>query len=245
MNAWKLEHFRLTIFAQAELPEAPELWKRVLGEAPENEATQRVGGVSIDVAESPAAGGHISLRLTAGGKRVDWLVGRAQIIGASAEHPIVGEIEEYLKTFRDLRVAFIESNDAPVQRLAMGAVFLQPVANREHGYLKLGEYLRNYVKIDPASSDFQYRINRSRPSSVLGDSINRLSEWSVARFTNMEVSDPSAGAHAVRDEYMARLAADFNTSPLRRDPIGPQKQKEVLDELEALIFEVAAEGDVP
>src|SRR5208282_50763 len=73
----------------------------------------------------------------------------------------------------------------PAIRLAYGAILLQPVDNRETGYLRLGE-LASAVKIDPKSEDFFYQINRPRESTTLKNMrLNRLSKWSVALFQPM------------------------------------------------------------
>jgi hypothetical protein len=90
-----------------------------------------------------------------------------------------------------------------------------------------------------------YRINRPRASQTVPDlSINRLSTWSGVMWQQVIIdvgSGQSGGAGVAR--YGAALETDFSTEDGRRDPMGPPQLLQLLDELQRMTLEVAADGD--
>ena len=145
---------------------------------------------------------------------------------------------------------FNSSGCPPIQRLAFGAVLLQPVDNQQKGYRQLAAYLPSLQLALEGATDFFYQINRARPShsGVPNLKINRLSKWSVYSWAmaEAEVSLAPETRFRVRQKGAAcRLELDINTHP---DFLGdlPQEQlSHIFEELLSLGQEIAREGDIP
>ena len=82
-----------------------------------------------------------------------------------------------------------------INRLAVGAVLLMPVADSRAAYQKLNGLL-TAVRVDPDHSlDFFYQINWPRASMVVSElRLNRLTRWSAisVRSFNLQVDDNKA-----------------------------------------------------
>src|SRR5262249_30103670 len=115
--------------------------------------------------------------------------------------PVIGQFLEKREWFRDLMVRWLREMERPIKRLAFAGALVVPVDSRRIAYERLNEYLR-CVDLDPASTDFLYRINRAAPSSavVAGLLINRLSTWGALLYTQIQQS-----LTAVKTEMPRRL----------------------------------------
>jgi len=140
-------------------------------------------------------------------------------------------------------------------RLAYGAVLLEPVENREKGYLRVAEYVPA-VKIDPlGSEDFLYQINRPRESTtVKGMRLNRLSKWSVASFQPVRFSigipqsqprQPLVYSHGGTLAMACRAEFDLSTAAGIQQELPHDMLPRIFNELVALGSEIAQYGDMP
>jgi hypothetical protein len=205
--------------------------------------------MGIHAEEGPYLGGTLTLQIQS--DRVDW------ILNAAAEQEMESIEPAVLGPFPDVLGAFVKplaqwlTTSGAVNRLAFGAILMQPVAGRETGYEQLAAYLSQAVKIDPrGSSDFVYQINRPRTSGVEPNlRINRLSKWAVLLATTYRVAVTPrgvAGTTMVPSASACRLELDINTAPtgdgadLARDAL-----PRLLNELVTLGQEIATRGDVP
>lgn len=137
----------------------------------------------------------------------------------------------------------------PLVRIAYGAVLNMPCESKKQGYEKLQEYLPD-VKLDPvASYDFSYQINRRRNSKIIEDLeyINRLSAWSVAKFTKMAIQIGGQGTKGLpigAAFFSCRLALDINTPVENTKPFDHLGIPKLFDELCKAGVEIADFGDI-
>lgn len=248
MSDWFSEQLRLTVFPVQDPREPdPNWWQKAVGENAETKTVQK----GIAIRESGVIrGGYCALSLEIQATRVDWLMSPVIKPGELLSgFPIFDKLSGALKTFRELLEPWIKECP-PSRRIAIGSVLTLPVENREDGYKKISKFLP-FVKLDPEnSSDFSYSINRPRPSkSGLKEfPINRLTRWSVARFTGVQLQGEVPGnlklTETSGDWSACRLELDINTHTERKDPIPGERVPGIFNELVALTEEIAEKGDV-
>jgi hypothetical protein len=169
---------------------------------------------------------------------------------------ILGGFEESLSSFLDLVRRWFDLPSRPsIQRVALGAVLLQPVESRQAGYRRIAEYLPA-VQIDPeGSSDFLYQINRPTKSAIIpGQALNRLSKWYVAAFTpfriQMQLPPPQAQLLpgmllAGPGIFTCRVEMDLSTSQSYTGELPPDQVAQVYNEMVELAKDIANKGDRP
>ena len=127
----------------------------------------------------------------------------------------------------------------PVNRLAFGATLVMPAADARTGYMAIQPYLHN-VRLNPQdTSDFVYRINHPKRSTVSqGTMINRLNSWTVELVGTVGVTvEPAASKAAANiqgQRHICRLDLDINTALLDNGVIK--------DDTYAIFQELVAEG---
>lgn len=248
LTAWQVETLRLTAFPSpaAQVTE-PTWWTDLVGEPPETRILHpRKGGWQE---KGPFKGGKLVLRVQP--NRIDWLFTPVNDQEQEVESfPTIGSFPESLDVFLPLMVRWFDLETCPpVQRLAFGAVLLQPVEDRQAGYRQISPYLPS-VQLDPeGSSDFSYRINRPRDSSsgIIGLRINRLSRWSVAtwRAAEFSVGPALVGYFPGEEHYACRLELDINTVPDFQGELHREQLPQIFEELVDVGKEIATEGDIP
>jgi len=185
--------------------------------------------------------------------RIDWLyAGRLE--ERPGGYPVLGGFEESISSFLELvRRWFALPSFPAAQRLAFGAVLLQPVATRGDGYKRLAEYLPA-VQIDPeGSSEFLYQINRPRRSMTMPEQIlNRISRWSVGLCTELKipvllqpVPQLLPGLLAGAGLSACRLELDLSTSQNEAGELNHEQVPSVYNELVGLAKDIAKNGDQP
>ncbi len=136
-----------------------------------------------------------------------------------------------------------------IKRLAFGAVLLHPTADPKSSYEVLDRYLPD-VRVSPSSSEFMYKINRTRMSRVLQElKINRLSTWSALHWTLSITLGLSAGATtrelAPTQGDACKLELDISTDAEFSQQLPTDKLGALWDELIQIGIEIAEKGDVP
>jgi len=248
LTAWQVETLRLTAFPGPAVQVAePTWWIDLVREPPETKISRpRMGGFQE---EGPFKGGKLLLRVQP--SRIDWLFTTVEDQEREIESfPTIGPFPESLDTFLPLMCRWFEFETCPsVQRLAFGAILLQPVKNKQAGYRQISPYLPS-VQLDPeGSSDFSYRINRPRDTSsgITGLKINRLSNWSVATWRRAELSVGQTwmGYFQAQEHYACRLELDINTAPYFQGELHREQLPLIFQELVDLGKKIATEGDIP
>ncbi|HUS59174.1 MAG TPA: hypothetical protein VM141_11020 [Planctomycetota bacterium] len=253
LSAWEAGSLRLTVFTSVPVEASKHAWwADLVGQLPEREVTHPRQA-------SYAEEGPLTLSETVKGKlvlrvqpvRVDWML--VPMDGETEELeriPTLGSFSEAAREFTELMHPWLSRTDIPdLNRMAFGAVLVQHVPDRETGYRKMAEFLKQSVNVDVESSDLTYTINRPRPSGCgIGDmQVNRLSKWLVAarrRITAMqtpkEIKPVSIGA----TYFDLCLDLDINSSAEFQSVIPVDKREALLREFVHLAEEIASKGDI-
>jgi hypothetical protein len=166
--------------------------------------------------------------------------------------PTIGSFVDAIAWFVPLMNAWIRESCPDAIRFGFTATLLQFADSREEIYRLLNAYLSK-VEVDPASKEFQFRINRPRmsKSGIPGLEINRLSTWSSVLMTiRMDVrsvtAQPNAGPrHSMHRDFQAcMLNLDINSSQDFNAPLPRENREALWSELVELAREVAEKGDI-
>ena len=245
LSNWQTEGLRLSVFMRDPIEFANVAhWEPLLGQPP----VERVVRPSqqIQKEEGPFLDGWLSVETTI--NRIDWRVS-PNPRSAPQSLPVIGAYDEWETSFSQLMRRWIATSPA-THRLAYGAVLLLPRTTMSEAYSTLSELLPT-VDIDPHNTfDFQYRINRRRPSKILSGrlQINRLSTWSAGEIARIDVDLSSGKTPRIRnvvDGTVCRLELDINTAPEYGEVIDKDRVASILDELIKLGGELASRGDIP
>jgi len=251
VSSWRAQVMRATFFPAPGTPlTADSWWNDAVGGEPESRLVRPAARQRQE--EGPFEdGGRLVLSINPLGI-VQWTLTAEPPKDVPENIPTVGAVEEIAKPFIGLLNRWFRSPTwMSASRLAFGTTALLPVEGQREGYETLAPYLPA-VTIDPVnSSDFQYRINRPRPSAsrVPGLSFNRLSTWSVYKMSMMSiVASPETVAvspSVMREQFCCAVELDINTVPSFTGPFSSADASAVMTELERLAIEILAKGDVP
>lgn len=241
--AWQVQQLRLTVFAAPNTAvDYGGWWQSLLGKEPD-EINQQPK-TNLYQARGPLDDER-SLVLQVQDARIDWY-----FLPPQTEHSgflTVGPFPEQLGHFAALMSRWLPACPT-ASRFALAGVLLQPQPDKITGYQQLQGYLHS-LKLDPASSDFSYQINRPRDTTagVPRLQINRLTKWSVTLLRGLRISagKDTTSVADTRREYACRLEFDINTSPDFVGPLPSDRLGPLLDEFASLTVEIAEKGDIP
>ena len=239
---WNVEHLRLTIFHPSGV-DTLNLWERLMGVAPESRDERPREGV---VQQQGEAGGNRLLLITRTDK-FDWIVmpNPASAPGSMAP-PILVDINQAMTLMQEALKISLQSVRV-VDRLALGALLGQQVADPTEGMSRLSKYLPRLELEERGVSDFVYQINRRRQSSrVPHAQLNRVARWSSEQIIGGQVRITRAQPPQVQSStpgFINRLLLDVNTVP-GTSAIAPDKFSGLFVELVEIACKVASEGDV-
>jgi len=251
---WQAQALRISALWPAAEISVAEAWAEIMGAEPDTTATQK-GGEQQAQGSRPSAEGDQQeeiISLVTKPDRIEWTL-RAKGRGEASEEPpdlTLRSLAEALASVTDIGKRWIASKFCPTaQRLALGAMLLAPVQDRQEGYRKLAPYLPG-VEIDPEGSrDFFYQVNRPRVTHAPGFDlvVNRLSKWSVAFFKTIVVGfgrdgkPPTSRGRA--ESFACHLVLDINTDQDYAGELGPDEMRALLVEFASLATEISKEGD--
>lgn len=245
---WQAQSLRVTAFLS---PSAkivdPKWWSELLGTEAETRSLRPLRGEFNEQGQFDK--GVLALQVSP--LRVDWNL--TPNVGASSEDsPLLalGAFLEIGDKFLKLMTEWLGLATAPpLQRLAFGAMLLQPVDGRDEGYKLLSKYLPS-VKLSPDSTDFLYQINRPRKSKVpqmTARSINRLTKWSCISLQRSFVQhfpDGTTNSSVLGEAvYACSLELDMSTTADFKGELPQQALIQILREQYELGKEIASKGD--
>ena len=232
---WQVEALRITAFPENN---TSALWKQCVGKEPTDIRIQRT-----ETREVKYKNGRIFLIEHPG--RIEWQYLAKQDDNEPLRLPIIGSLEEELDVIVELARKWLNLSDKfQLNRLAFGAVLLNPVESMLRGYENLQEFLPFLASVDLSenSSDFNYQVNRQRNSKIIaGLPINRLTRWSVIRLKQFDLTQTR-----VTDLNLvaSRLELDINTSPDRISSLPSADLANLFDELVQMGLELSEKGDI-
>lgn len=238
-DEWLIESLRATVFpAPGSKPNPEGWWRDLVGSEPDTRTVKPATGEWVE--EGPFGPARLVLTINPIGV-MQWQLGAPPPTEISADIVSAGKLSELLPPFAKLVDLWFPK--APIMsRIAFGVQALLPVAGHREGYEKLSTLLRA-VKVDPATSEFLYRINRPRVSKTgIPDlQINRLSTWHVLKMALMVVG---ATPQVINEKYACRAQLDINTVPTFPGTFAAQQAAAIFGELLDLSFEILERGDV-
>ena len=260
---WDVQLLRFTTFTKDQsMPESiPGIWRNVFGN---DAAVLNRNPINFTCQEAKGSN-NVTLQWQPG--RVDWILNYFEPEprfepDSSFEPEISGndnviEPMETLDVFRTrldpiLEKWFEHAAINNVVRIALGFVFVHPVASLVDGYRNLSHF---FPKFDfENATDFFYQINRRRTSkNVEGMQINRLSRWSVQSHQNvrLQIRAGMDGAlqlanqvHTGTPSFANRLETDVNSIVIPDVTLSVSSQKKLIAELMDSTSEIADLGDI-
>jgi hypothetical protein len=250
LTVWQVESLRVTAFpSPAAQIEGSTWWAEVAeGEPDTNISHPKRGEAQF---EGRAHIGKLILQIQP--LRIQWVLSATDEQRGADSPPTIGSFPEVATAFLPLMDRWFQLDTFPlIQRLAFGAVLLQPVEERRTGYRQIAPYLHRWLRLDPDnSSDLLYQINRPRPSTleIPQLAINRLSKWGVAVYRHfaapLEPAAPTTYLFPTEELFTCLLEIDMNTSQHFPRELEQEQIPEILRELVNLGMEIAQEGDIP
>ena len=163
-------------------------------------------------------------------------------IGEFESAPTLGPFLDALEWFQPLVLKWLLSLPS-LARIALAPDLLWTADNREIAYEFLDEMLPD-VRVDPASKDLTYRINRPRILN-LGTKkleINRISKWTADQFAY----DFESASRRTENRifHVVRAELDINTTAEHRETISHDHIRKIIDKFAHFAIEIAERGDV-
>lgn len=238
---WQASNLSLIAF-----PVEPQLsfdvnWWRTLTNSDDFESTRR----KTERIDDGEYGDH-GLKLQMNPLQTIWLSGplNKNIATTTDGHPTLGSFESARDDFVEVMDRWLHLPLMPIKRISFTGDLLLKVPTREAAYAELDKCLPS-LKVDSASSDLLYRINRKRQSNVGDWEINRLSTWGAIEFRSMFGIVGSGTAELASNGFACALQFDVNTSGDRRQEFSPNTLPAIFRELVDLASEIARNGDIP
>jgi hypothetical protein len=149
LDLWEVEQARLSLFVTERPANFRELWAATRGDEPQSESMDRSGPYPIFRASGPFNDNQLTLQVEP--NRVDWVLTDNPTSQVLPPYFSTGPYMEVTRTFYDFARAFVDSNDLPIIRVALGFILIRYVPNREAGYNFLNEYLSSTLHVMPHS----------------------------------------------------------------------------------------------
>lgn len=245
LNEWYVDLLRFTGFPTPDFQiQEPSWWQYIVGEPSETKVFHPRKRQFQD--KGIFKEGELILEIEP--FRIDWIYRVTQSEFDQIKNSL-GLLSEASKSFNESIQKWFDVDNFPtLQRLAFGALLIQPVKNRKSGYNRISKYLINSVKLDPeSSSDFLYQINRPRDSKLNFPElkINRLTKWSVQthKHFGVAVGKESKTVYESEESFACRLELDINTMPNIKNRFNSDDSKNIFNELVNLGIEIAEKGD--
>jgi hypothetical protein len=244
---WEAAIWRFTPFFKA-LPNAPyeEVYQAFFGMAPnEPELTQEMPPEAVGYLASVRDGAVYGAVFFEG--KIDFIATPLLALPKKkSEGPIPTFESEctQVKWFIDRAENWLPTAEG-VNRVGIGARFISKQESKEDCYKTLADKLPA-VQIDPkGSSDFFYRINRSRELDFDGKrfKVNRLCSWS-AGFFKFEFESSEGHEHKVVN-FAALADPDVNTTPaFNLGQLDATEKLSLTKVLFEIVLQLGEKGDV-
>lgn len=236
----RLSSLRFTFFSESLTTEGSALFEDFFGMTPDAETRRKAEFLSEFTAEK----GSVIRQTIIAGPKVDFLVSVTLAEAIQTGFPILPQEGDFETRFVDSAKRLV-AKEARIVRVAIGAHYLQSVANKDRGYELLVGYLPG-TRLDASCSDFQYRINRPRSVVCAGQEVrfNRLSTWScLSASVGVEVGGMSG--HATTSFAVSVLTDVSTVSEQNYSNFPDEVKASVIETLFQLSQEIAEKGDVP
>jgi hypothetical protein len=243
---WRAESCRLTfLFPTPELPPPGRLWKDMFGDEPEQiqenprsrtcDERGQYHQISTRIVQTP---GRIDVFFQAGAVGIGFVVGDALMPAA------IGTLKDASELLRDISRRNTPSF-ANSTRIAAGVVLQKKVDS----YLAANQVIRDLLpglSIPDGSTDILWQVNHPVESVAIPEvTLNRLHKVQIMQIQQMlfAIGGPGPLPLAGQPQIAVQLELDFNTSPMRTEPLVNQQVVQLVDELLVKAAELASLGD--
>jgi hypothetical protein len=247
LDVWRPMLLQLVLFPTSPNAGDQKWWEGVTGQEPAE--SNRKGLERTDSGVLP----DCALSVSIDPLKISWtMMPRTDSEELLATAPLtLRPFPESAERFVALMSPWLSDQCPPIKRLGFAGSLIQDSPSHPDAYRLLGCYLPA-VKVDPNSYDFQYRINRKRPSKIVqGLSINRLTLWSALKVSSFVQTvrlgeEPQAAPTIIGpSRFAAMVAFDVNSDGERPDDLPPLTRMDLFRELNTMAKEIAAFGDKP
>ena len=241
---WHVQHLRFSVFfPQPTQPEPVHLWADVVGHDPDDTRIKGTGTQRVVTQEGPFRGAR--MRADVRTDRLDWFLVPSPPSTPDAR-PTAGPYAGLKDPFQACMLAWLNASRIVTHRMAFGAQLSLGPGERTEALTVLDGLLAT-VQLDTQNTwDFEYTVNRRRPSAVMADlMINRMVKWSLGRQVLGAVELALNGGSPrmqTTTAYLPVITLDVNTIPEHPGPL--ERLGELLAELASLGTEIALEGDM-
>jgi hypothetical protein len=241
MPDWQMASARFTVFVAPDTIVPSTLWRDIVGEEPENSIVQRA--VATKNENGPFAEGTLTLQVQP--MRIDWVHEPSGMGSEGGLPPVLGVFPASAEPLLELGRRWAQSAWFPsAQRIAVGFVLISATPDRETGYGELRQFI-DAVPNGTGATDFQYQVNRPRPShaGIDGLRVNRLSKWSVGSYQLVVVLGGATNPTRGPLQTHLRLELDVSTTQDFVGLLPPERIESVISDLFDGAREVFEHGD--
>lgn len=245
---WEVECLRCSVFPGSNpMNQISDIWATLAENSPEEIRFQPQQQTAT--AEGGWENGH--LRLDIRPNQLDWKI-QPNLQDSSNSLPSIGSYDECRDAFVQRMLKWLKTECPATKRVAYGAILLLPRSSLVEAYETLDKLLPSVSLTSVDTTDFSYRINRTRPTSseIEGLRINRISNWTALEIINARVQLPKNAPASVPVEVQStvpicRLELDINTDALYSEEFEKQQIEAIFGELVLAGSEIASKGDIP
>ncbi len=241
---WQTESLRHTTFLLSPIEQTESsIWERLVGKAPDEKISRPSERLTIESGEFSKGTLHVESR----SDRIDWRLS-FNPRNPPGDLPTLGPYEESFVDFQELLLGWPDLCPRAT-RVALGAVLLWPVSDLRSAHRLIKDMMPLHSLDLENTSDFLFRINRRRnlQNNGINLQINRISTWSIANISRIQVDVSSPERATVRtsdDSCICRLELDMNTVP----DTGVELENHLLSDIFASLVnyakEIAIRGDI-
>ncbi len=242
---WDTENIRVSIFASLDynsLDQYRELWEGASGQIPESVDIRPRDGITR--LRGVVDGNTLLISIQEG--RIDWHITPVPPRGHSSSPLTLYRVEGAIPILNEALHASLRAIHS-VERLAFAPVLLRVVPDRRTGLDQMKRYIP-HIDVDTLDGgDFNYRVNRTRPSQVVPYvRINRLASWTIEEGGTISFRVTPSGVPAISEDTpftIRKLAMDINTTVETSD-MPTSEIPGLLYELVGIASEIADKGDI-
>ena len=241
---WQTESLRHTTFLLSPIEQTESsIWEQLIGKAPDEKISRPSERLTIEAGEYSTGTLHVESR----SDRIDWRLS-FNPKNPPGDLPTLGPYAEAFADFHELLLEWPKLCP-PTTRIAFGAVLLWPVSDLHSAYRLISDMMPLHSLNLENTTDFLFRTNRKRDlkSNGLELRINRISTWSIASISRIQVDVSSPEKAIVRtsdDSCICRLELDMNTAPDTGAELENHLLSDIFTSLVNWANEIATQGDI-
>lgn len=236
ISGWLARELKLTLFPAARTALSDREWWKELTQTEPDESIKKKGVTT----QTGVWREELRLTVSVSMDIIQWAVDRVDPTDPD-EVPVLGSVVESLSEFIATMSEWLP-NSPPLRRMGLGANALFPVSDHATGYRLLNTLLRT-VDVNPATSGFDYGINRPTRLRMDDSVVNDLTGWTCFAIPRMSSMPSSVPPIRLEPRFYGNVSLDMNTEYDRERAFTVDQSVAVLAELSALVVARLTKGD--